>query len=241
MASTIQASHNSPDPDSYDYDEHASKHGGYLHGNVYCSAPYPPGALCNAESCEKCTEFYVQRWRCTWKKLNLDPLGQECAWTKVWSCSFDSVARAEVLKQLCCKSSQRCTADCDECACLVPEDVYFAKVWEIEYEQCSDHVLSSGEEGFLDDAHPVDSEGDPAGCACCGLKEVLCSRWVKITCKSDIPPAKPFEVQLPCYDWPCKPSGCRKQPALCAGVGCRVGSAAHRSPDFWLAPVLPFA
>jgi len=250
MASTSQAHHPSY-PDSCDHDEHDSRHcdkspcGRYAPGNVFCNAPCPPGALCNTEKCDKRTEFYVQRWRCTWRKLDLKCCGprghKECAWTKAWSCSFDSVSRCEVLKRLCCRPPPRCPADCDECDCFVPEDAFFAKVWEIEYEPCPDHEVSPYEHGYSNEAHPVDCEGNPAGCACCGLNEILCPRWVKITCKSDIPASDPFAVPLPYYERPCKPPGCRRPPALCAGAGCRVGPSANRSPDFWLAPSLPFA
>ena len=216
----------------------------YDPGNACCNAPCPPGALCNTEACSRRTEFYVQRWRCVWTRTPLD-CGSKCkpetAWTKAWTCSFDLISRAAVLKSMCCREPARCPVDCNECHCFVPQDAFFAKVWEIEYEQCPDHQLVEGDPGFLDECHPVDSEGNPAGDACCGLFEVLCPRWVKITCRSDIPPSDPFAVPLPYYERPSKPEGCRKPPALCAGVGCRVGTQANRSPDFWLAPVLPFS
>lgn len=227
----------------------------YDPNNVCCNAPCPPGAMCNTECCDKQTEYYVQRWTCQWRQTplrcdddhssdNHHRRHPECAWTKAWTCRWERIERCDVLRALCCRPPRRCPdvqgggAYRGECECLVPEDAFFAKVYEIEYEECppwNPEVAASG------DCIQEEHDHTPVNCACCGVYEVCCPRWVKITCKNDVPPEYPFAVPLPYYERPVSSSGCRRPRGPCAGAACRVGPSANRSPDFWLRPALPFA
>ena len=228
--------------------------------NACCNAPCPPGAFCNTECCTRKTEYYVQKWTCFWQKTEVacgdvccdvpcdDPCRKptrvnKCAFTKAWRCSWLRIPRSEVLKAFCCRKPPRCPqpADCytGECDCFVPEDTYFAKVWEIDYVDCCEPAQDQplGQ----DPCKPVDDCGDPAGCACCGVREVCNPRYVRIHCRSQIPPENPFEVPLPYYEREPRSGSCKLPPRACAGSTCPVGSNANRSPDFWLYPALPFA
>ncbi len=219
----------------------------YDPNNVCCNAPCPPGAFCNTPCCSKKTEFWVQRWTCLWAQHPLDcgrgtaPHGydQQCAWTKAWRCRWECVSRAEVLKFYCCRKQPRCPEPNGDCDCFVPQDTYFAKVWEIEYEEC-DNKRRPLDRRMQPCIHQ-DRHGDPAGCACCGLHEVCVPRWVKILCREDIPPEDPYAVPLPYYERP-HPRPCgRGPPRACAGATCPVGPNANRSPDFWLTPAMVFS
>ena len=235
--------------------------------NGCCQAPCPPGALGNTKCCKKKTEYWVQRWTCFWHTERDLPCGKgcgrpcedqargcrdeqpvrpgcdnrvPCAFTKKWRCNFYQVPRCEVLKRFACRPPARCPTpgDCyhGESECFVPEDTYFARVWEIDYECCSNQVIPNE-----DCCIQQDSCLNPAGCACCGLYEVCHPRWVKITCKANLPPEFPYEQPLPYYERPAAREACGRAPALCAGSRCAVGPNANRSPDFWLSPVLPYA
>jgi len=217
--------------------------------NACCNAPCPPGSFCNTLCCKKKTKYYVQKWTCVWTKTPLDcgkKVKVDCAWTKAWRCNFYEIQRCDVLKAFCCRKPPRCPTPgpcySGECDCFVPEDAYFAKVYEIEYEPCipDDELLKPGDEGY-DECRPQNADGEPGGCACCGLFEVCVPRWVKIHCKSQIPPELPYEVPLPYYERPERPRRCGRGPPACAGSTCPVGPNANRSPDFWLSPALPYA
>lgn len=244
---------------AWEADECASEHDGdrnlaYEPNNVCCNAPCPPGSFCNTDCCNKKTQFYVQRWRCVWKQCELACGGDsqhgppkckkstKCAWTKAWTCCFERVPRGKVLEAMCRRQPPRCPDPDGDCDCFVPEDAYFAQVWEIEYEPCvpDEALVMPGEPGY-DPCLPQDAHGNPGGCACCGLYQVCVPRWVKINCKNEIPPEDPFAVPLPYYERPCAPRKCRRPPALCGGVSCGVAGNANRSPDFWLRPALPYA
>lgn len=194
--------------------------------NACCNAPHPPGAL-PGRCCDRRTRFYVQAWRCVWKQTDLEDCScagsdAKCAWVKAWRCNFREVSRRDVLKAVCSRRPARC-AEADECECYVPEDVYFARVWELDYESCADDLLQPGDPGY-DPCKPQDERGVPGGCACCGLTEVCCPRWLRIRCKADIPPLYPREPS-----WDCEP-----EPRRCVGARCAVTHA--KSPDFWRAP-----
>lgn len=230
--------------------------------NACCNAPCPPGSLANTPCCTKKTKYYVQKWTCVWTKTPLNcgkatgggggkQLTTECAWTKAWRCNFFEIQRCDVLKAFCNNSRKpaRCPTPgpcyTGESECWVPSDTYFAKVFEIEYEPCipNDELLKPGDTGY-DECRPRNDEGEPGGCACCGLFEVCVPRWVKIHGKSQIPPELPYEVPLPYYERPERQQGGRARrggSAACAGSACSVGSNANRSPDFWLSPALPYA
>ena len=226
----------------------------YDPNNVCCNSPCPPGAFCNTQCCDKKTEFWVQKWTCVWTQTPLQcgdgvaPACSDaaCAWTKAWRCRFLQVERCEVLKAFRCRQPARCpdsknySGDSD---CFVPSDTYFAKVWEIEYDECPERcsLLSPGAPGY-DPCKPQDIYGNPGGCACCGLYEVCAHRWVKIACKEQIPPAHPYEVPLPYYERPAAQRRCgARAPSACAGPTCSVGPNGSKSPDSWLSPSLPFA
>ena len=218
--------------------------------NACCQAPCPGGAFCNTKCCTEKTQYWVQKWTCVWKKTVLEcespsQVSTECAWTKVWRCNFHQIERCDVLKALCCRKPARCPLpdDCyhGECDCFVPEDVYFAKVFEIEYVECVKpgfpdpkkpcHVYDVADP---DHADPMLGGANPAGCACCGLTETCMPRWVRIHCKDQIPPEYPFEVPLPYYERPVERSCCKQPAGQCAGPSCRVKTA--KSPNFWLSP-----
>ena len=214
--------------------------------NACCNAPCPPGAFCSTKCCDRRTTFYVQKWTCVWTQTPLsckDPqvVSNQCAWTKAWRCNFMPIERCDVLKAMCCRKPPRCPlpGDCysGECDCFVPEDTYFARVYEIEYVECSDPDPDNSGPCHQRDDTPSELGGpNPAGCACCGLTETCQPRWVRIHSKSQIPPEFPYEVPLPYYERPAERRPYGKRPGACAGALCRVGPNANRSPDFWLNP-----
>ena len=235
--------------------------------NACCNAPNPPGSFGSTLCCKKKTKYYVQKWTCVWTKTPLDcgsakkdcrghgkgnsksppkPIKVDCAWTKAWRCNFFEIQRCDVLKALCCRRPARCPTPgpcyTGECDCFIPADTYFAKVFEIEYEPCipDEDLLLPSDNGY-DACRPQNEHGEPGGCACCGLFEVCVPRWVKIHCKSQIPPELPYEVPLPYYERPERARRCGRGPPACAGSTCPVGPNANKSPDFWRSPVLPYA
>jgi len=216
--------------------------------NACCNAPNPPGSFGNTQCCQKKTKYYVQKWTCVWTKtpLSCGSSQTDCAWTKAWRCKFEEVLRCDVLKAFCggrpatCPTPGPCYSG--ECDCFVPAPVYFARVYEIEYEACApdDELLQPGDPGY-DACRPQNKNGEPGGCACCGLFEVCVPRWVRIHCKAQIPPEYPYEVPLPYYE---RPVGAKRSGGganACAGALCPVGPNANRSPDFWLSPAMPYA
>lgn len=230
--------------------------------NACCQAPCPGGAFCNTKCCDRRTEFYVQKWTCVWqatklKCYNPDETSTDCAWTKVWRCNWNRIERCDVLKGVCRRKPPRCPLpdDCysGESECFVPEDAYFAKVFEIEYVECTKKEVYHDEDRpchtydapgpYSEHAMTNDAGGgpNPAGCACCGLAETCAPRWVRIHCKEQIPPELPYEVPLPYYERPAARSACKGQAGACAGSLCRVGSSANKSPNFWLSPARIYA
>lgn len=225
--------------------------------NACCNAPCPPGAFCNTKVRKEKTQFFVQKWTCVWTQTPLacqDPrlVSNQCAWTKAWRCNFLPIERCDVLKAFCCRKPPRCPQPEDdryssECDCFVPEDAYFAKVFEIEYVECSEKLLVSDAKvppcHLCDDTASEFGGPNPAGCACCGLAETAMPRWVRIHCKAQIPPEFTYEVPLPYYERPAErsPSRCMKRPGACSGSLCKVDRNANKSPDFWRSPSLPYA
>jgi hypothetical protein len=184
-------------------------------------APCPPGGFCGAGACREKTQFYVQRWTCVWAQAP-----EQRAWTKAWRCSFLPVERREVLRALCRRPRPegRCGGERD---CVVPEDAYFAKVFEVEYFECSELLDDAPSEStgaawegstpaVAGDAAEKSSHasGPPAGC--CGLAEAVVPRWVRIHCKSQIPPDFPCEAPLPYYERPAERRS--RRPGTCAGA-----------------------
>lgn len=206
--------------------------------NTRCNAPCPPGAFCNTRACDQGTEYYVQRWTCLWKRTHLDCSHEGergCGYTKAWRCRFQRIQRCEVLKAFSGRPPPQCPEPNGDSECFVPKDAYFARVYEIEYVPCS---ILKDELG--DDKSDDKSDDD---CGCCGLQQVLKWRFVKIDSKEDIPPARPLEPPKP---WARAKDGPRDERAYrssaaprCAGALCTVGPA--KSPDYWLAPVFPYA
>ena len=200
-------------------------------GNARCNAPCPPGAACNAPACSQKTEYFVQKWTCLWKHTELDCTDHgkpERGYTKAWRCRFQRIPRADVLKVFTGRPAPRCPQqDGQEAQCFVPADVYFARVWEIEYVLCQDD----------------DSEDHDDGC--CGVRQVLNWRFVKITSRADMPPERPLEPSRPwAADYREKPQkdhqdGRPARAPRCAGALCKLGPS--KSPDYWLAPVFPYA
>ena len=186
-------------------------------GQAKCQAPCPPGAFCNTECCDKRTEFWRQRWVCTWQQTplncspddanananmdnnmdnNMDeekdccPVETMCAYTQTWRCVWEKVDRHTAVMGIKMAQPQKNSmTDCMGCslgnnarseACVVPNDQYFAKVWEISYVPC---------------ATTSDSTMTPAemDCACCGVKQQCSSRFVRLGKLSDIPSDLPYE------------------------------------------------
>lgn len=214
--------------------------------NACCNAPCPPGAFCNDCDCDKPTEFYVQKWTCVWQQSPLycckgkgkGKPDEACAWTKAWRCNFHRICREDVLKVFRCGQAQRCPEPCGgESDCFVPQDTYFAKVYEIGYELCDKYPWPEGE------CFPVREGRTPCGkclkvggCACCGLFKTCKERWVRIRCKAEIPPLLPYEPPLPFYERPdCEP----KRRNYCQCVTC--APAVARSPNLRGLSTQPFA
>lgn len=209
--------------------------------NACCNAPCPPGAFCNACDCDRPTEFYVQRWTCVWQQTPLrcceggkgkgiGRIDEPCAWTKAWRCNFHQICREDVLKFFRCAPPPRCPVPCGgESECFVPQDAYFAKVFEIGYEECDKQCYPPGE------CYPVRVGKNPCGadcvkvggCACCGLYQTCNERWVRIRCRADIPPLLPYEPPLPFYERP--EFLLPRRRTRCQCVTC--APAAARSPD----------
>ena len=191
--------------------------------NVCCNAPNPPGALGNTCICGKKTKYFRQTWTCVWTQTPLKCAEDDCAWTKAWRCNFYEVDRCDVCRHFCKRGPARCPEKgacyTGECECTVPEDQFFAQVWDSTYEFCP-------KDGPVDPAscHERDAEGNPAGCACCGVFEKCKARLIKLNCKKDIPSK---EESCSC----CAPA-CRE--ANCQSTGCKVKTSA--SPNFWLTP-----
>jgi hypothetical protein len=198
--------------------------------NMRCNAPCPPGAGCNTAACSQTTEYYVQKWTCLWKQTALDCRDQakpERGYTKAWRCRFQRIPRCDVLRAFAGRPQPRCPRKDGDDDCFVPEDAYFARVWEIEYAPCQDD--------------PQDDQDD----GCCGVRQVLNWRFVKINSRADVPPQRPLEPSKPWAaqhraDHDDRDDGRRAPRSLrCAGALCKVGPA--KSPDYWLAPVFPYA
>ena len=199
-------------------------------------------------------------WTCLWSLTPLAcqkdlPLAQQdCAWSKVWKCKWLQIPRCDVLKSFGSRRAPRCPwpngpGECysGETECFVPADTYFARVYEIEYEECvtPENAYAPGDTGYVGTCKPqgISDMGalgpasrDAAGnCgACCGVFEVCVPRYVRIHCRDDIPPELPYEVPLPFYERPSAPRSCMRNAPACAGGSCRVGSNATKSPSFWL-------
>ena len=199
--------------------------------NQCCNAPCPPGAGCNTQSCAAATEFYRRRWVCQWSQTGLqcaDP-GQPdipnaaCAWTKVWRCTFEQITRAEVLAAFCdWRQQPRCPApDGQDCNCFVPPDQFFAKVYEMSYEECPPTPA-----GVQLGCIAEDANGNPLGCACCGLFEKVQPRWVRITSKADIPASFAMPPAGVAYY---EPQSCTPGARTGQGTVCTVGRGG--SPD----------
>ncbi|NDD30541.1 MAG: hypothetical protein EB084_19960 [Proteobacteria bacterium] len=210
--------------------------------NARCNAPCPPGSFCNTRACSRKTEYFVQQWTCLWRQTHLkcsEDAQRECAWGKVWRCHFKQIQRCEVLKAFP-RAAPRCPDEAGDSQCFVPRDTYFARVWEIDYEPCDYDDLRHGER--KDDS---DSSEGATGCACCGLAQVVAPRWVKITSRAQMPPDHAYEPPLPWAKGKDQPDererDARGPRPRCSGALCRVGPNANKSPDFWLAPVFPYA
>ena len=259
----------------------AIEDGIYNPANFCCNSPCPPGAFCNTECCNKQTEFWVQKWTCAWQ-LNKGgcggPAGMNensfCGYTKVWKCGFYPTDRCSVLKG-CKRPKARCPCpemvlDCNgdpvhagECECFVPEDVYFAKVYTIEYHPCITEDPMTHPAGFIDIAHATDScvkeavlkdpdnfgchDGEqdtpairvPAGRETEAVECAPCCGLYQI--------CKPRWIRIFCKadippDFPYaeepayyeRTAACCKPAPPCAGAACRVGPNASKSPNFWL-------
>ena len=219
-----------------------------------CGAPNPPGALGTTECCGAQTQFYRQRWYCTWKQVAIDcsshteedehespewnRFQKNCGYQKVWRCAFEEIPRCEVLKNFC----DRCPPACpnpkgQECECWVPGDQFFAKIYEIEYKECPDFPPDYPTPPNCN--LPVDADGnllrDPQGCACCGVYQVCKARIVRIRCKAEIPADFPYDQAPLQYYRP--PAHKPRVGHHCQTATCRAKST--RSPD--LAYTLPFS
>ena len=201
--------------------------------NACCNAPCPPGAFCNTCECDLPTEFYVQKWTCVWKQSPLrcckgKKVDEECAWTKAWRCNFHQICREDVLKMFRCAQPQRCPVPCGgESDCFVPSDTYFAKVYEVGYEECDKKKYRPGDCFPYRYGHTQCGKClKVGGCACCGLFQTCKERWVRIRCKAEIPPLLPYEPPLPFYERPgCQP----KRRNYCQCVTC--APAVAKSPN----------
>ncbi len=115
-----------------------------------------------------------------------------------------------------------------ESECFVPQDTYFAKVFEIGYEECDKKTKYPRGECFpyRYGRTPCGECLQVGGCACCGLFQTCSERWVRIRCRAEIPPLHPYELPLPFYERPhCEP----KRRLHCQCVTC--APAVARSPD----------
>ena len=152
--------------------------------NPRCGTPYPPGTIPQPPWRQPPSEIWRQRWSSVWSLLPRDCGGCEpdsCTYTKSYKATFLPVERHEALEFL-----TTYTPPCgprDDRECEVPEDSYWVKYWEVQYEEC-----------LASDA----PEDDPtAGCACVGLRQVYRHQWKPLLRRSDLPPA-PHEEPAPC-------------------------------------------
>ena len=174
---------------------------------------------------------------------------KNCVWTKAWRCNWYCIPRHEVLKAWSCRPQARCpTRSCaGENDCFVPDDQYFAEVYEIGYELCSPDQkcpqkddATTGlpipwETADWQNCDGTDDNGNPQGCACCGVYETCKSKIVKINSKADIPSEYPYATPLPYYERPCA----ERKNRICQTKNCGVGSAGAKSPN--LAGMLTYA
>ena len=226
--------------------------------NPNCQAPCPPGGFCNTECCSRRTEFWVQKWTCLWTRTELqcgrgDAPSDLCAWTKAWRCRFLQIERGDVLAFFPSRPHARCplpAADYSgENECFVPEDAYFAKVYEIEYQSCGEEQHSPpgtttrghDDQGSRCSRSGSSDVGTPTDCACCGLYETCRPRWLRIYSRAQIPPLYPYAVPPPFYDSraeePLRRQWCAPKSPACSGGMDRIGSG---SAAFCRAPPLPF-
>ena len=213
-------------------------------------APNPPGALGTTPCCNRPTEYFRQRWYCVWAPVAVPdqvnevldgapPHGQsqQCGYHKVWRCAWEPVLhRCEVVAAMraarrppCCPATG--AGDAKQTDCWIPNDQYFAKIWDVEYEECDPWTDRDVPDCTIDGEDPE----KPSGCACCGVYPKLVHRIVRIRSKADIPPTFPACAATACDILPAsKPVPWK---ISCQGAMCRPGRA--KSPN--LAYTYPFA